>query len=128
METLAAFVRERARWKEPKVADKSDYLLPPVTRSDEEQSTPEPATDITAVLAVIVRRPKAGRLREEQGGREWRFDLRATDLRDVNLCMAHLDGAEGLTQPQIDAAYGDAATELPEDLTRPEHWGKSLAE
>ena len=45
METLAAFVRERARWKEPKAADKSDYLPPPVTRSDKEQSTPEPATD-----------------------------------------------------------------------------------
>ena len=31
-------------------------------------------------------------------------------------------GADGLTQAQIEAAYGDAATRLPEGLTRPAHW------
>jgi hypothetical protein len=40
---------------------------------------------------------------------------------------AHVEGAKmrwvrGLTQGQIDVAIGDEETELPEDLTRPEHW------
>jgi hypothetical protein len=30
--------------------------------------------------------------------------------------------ARGLTQEQIDQAIGDEDTELPEDLSRPEHW------
>ena len=40
---------------------------------------------------------------------------------------AHLEGADlsraiGLTQAQIDQAFGDAATKLPEGLCRPAHW------
>jgi Protein of unknown function (DUF2934)/Pentapeptide repeats (8 copies) len=62
-----------------------------------------------------------------------RADFRFAYLEDANLFEAHLehaylDGAEGLTQAQIEAAYGDPATQLPEDLTRPTHWGKSLDE
>ena len=48
-------------------------------------------------------------------------------LEGANLCEAHLEGADlraadGLTQAQIEAAYGDAATQLPEGLTRPARW------
>jgi uncharacterized protein YjbI with pentapeptide repeats len=47
----------------------------------------------------------------------------------ANLFDAHLEGADslrwavGLTQAQIDVAFGDAATRLPDGLTRPARWG-----
>jgi len=34
-----------------------------------------------------------------------------------------LDRAIYLTQPQVDAARGDASTRLPAALHRPSHWG-----
>jgi hypothetical protein len=71
METLTAFVRERARWKEPEPS--------------------EPGMDIAAVFEVLRRRPDAGRVRETQ--RQWRLDLRKTDLRGVDLRGAHLERA-----------------------------------
>jgi hypothetical protein len=73
METLTAFVRERAPRKEP---------LPEFT------GTP---TDIAAVLSVITRRDEANRQREKAMG--WKIDLRETDLRNVTLADAHLDRA-----------------------------------
>jgi len=73
METLTAFVRERAPRQEP---------LP------EFLGTP---TDIAAVLAVIARRDGANRQREQAKG--WRLDLRNTDLRNATLAGAHLEGA-----------------------------------
>jgi uncharacterized protein YjbI with pentapeptide repeats len=187
METLTAFVRERARWRDSlgTTADKADFF----DRSDEARP-PNPATDIAAVLEVILRRPEAARAREQQ--HRWYFDLRAGDLRgaylfnahleradlseahleraqlgiahleEAKLYKAHLEGAylieaclegaslsdadfsnacllgahldkaqlyaadlssaEKLTQEQIDVALGDAATKLPEGLTRPAHW------
>jgi hypothetical protein len=44
-------------------------------------------------------------------------DLRATDLRgtDLSRCLF-------LTQPQLEAARGDAATRIPAVLSRPRHW------
>jgi Pentapeptide repeats (8 copies) len=44
-------------------------------------------------------------------------DLRAADVRgtDLSTCLF-------LTQPQVSAARGDAATAIPEVLTRPDHW------
>jgi uncharacterized protein YjbI with pentapeptide repeats len=44
-------------------------------------------------------------------------DLRAADLRDAQLATSIF-----LTQPQLDAAGGDAATGLPPSLDRPAHW------
>ena len=101
METLTAFVRERARWKEPDasasetIADLSEDEAPAAT-----QSNHEAATDIAAVLSVIVRR---GDKRDRELLEGWYFDLRGTDLRkaffeDVhleraNLMGAHLEGA-----------------------------------
>ena len=53
---------------------------------------PTPATDIAAVLQVLLRRPDAGREREKQRG--WRFNLNTTDLRGADLREAHLEGAD----------------------------------
>jgi hypothetical protein len=54
-------------------------------------------------------------------------NLGHANLKGASLGYAHLEGASlggaaGLTQAQIDWAYGDVATELPEGLTRPPHW------
>ncbi|MEO6821186.1 MAG: pentapeptide repeat-containing protein [Candidatus Nanopelagicales bacterium] len=49
-------------------------------------------------------------------------DLIGADLRDADLCGADLTGALFLTQAQLDAAKGDAVTNLPSGLTRPTHW------
>jgi hypothetical protein len=54
-------------------------------------------------------------------------DLRRTDLLGADLRVADVRGADlgeclFLTQPQADAARGDAATVLPAVLTRPAHW------
>lgn len=54
-------------------------------------------------------------------------DLRRADLIGADLRGARLDGADlgsaiFLTQPQVDAARGDAGTRLPPALRRPAHW------
>lgn len=49
-------------------------------------------------------------------------DLIGADLRDARLHGADLTGAIFLTQPQVNAAHGDARTTLPRGLTRPGHW------
>ncbi|CCH33968.1 pentapeptide repeat-containing protein [Actinosynnema sp. NPDC047251] len=51
-----------------------------------------------------------------------RADLIGADLRGANLAGADLTTALFLTQVQVDAAKGDAATLLPPALTRPTHW------
>jgi uncharacterized protein YjbI with pentapeptide repeats len=97
METLTAFVRERARWQEPKSGDgggrgKSDYLWGVDAQSAVAPPTrPTPATDVAAVLAVIRRRAEVGRRREQQ--HRWFLDLRTTDLRGAILTGAHLEDA-----------------------------------
>lgn len=62
-----------------------------------------------------------------------RADLRAADLHDADLLGADLRDADVrgcdlsttlfLTQPQVNAARGDAAAVLPSGLRRPGHWG-----
>ncbi|MEZ3180702.1 pentapeptide repeat-containing protein [Streptomyces pimonensis] len=49
-------------------------------------------------------------------------DLIGADLRDADLGGADLTGALFLTQAQLNAARGDAATVLPASLGRPAHW------
>lgn len=49
-------------------------------------------------------------------------DLIGADLRAADLSGADLTGALFLTQSQLNAAKGDAATELPQSLSRPAHW------
>jgi Pentapeptide repeats (8 copies) len=146
METLTAFVRERARWK-------PDDL--PAYYEGARTDPTEPATDIAAALTVIGRRSEVGRDLEKEEG--WQLNLNRTDLRGADLLKAHLDGAslrwahleravlrgahleravlteahlegadlgdaEGLSQAQIDQAFGDAETVLPPGLIRPTHW------
>ncbi|WP_225821830.1 pentapeptide repeat-containing protein [Streptomyces naphthomycinicus] len=57
------------------------------------------------------------------GGADLRdADLIGADLRDADLAGADLTGALFLTQAQLNAARGDAATTLPAALSRPAHW------
>jgi uncharacterized protein YjbI with pentapeptide repeats len=49
-------------------------------------------------------------------------DLIGADLRAADLRGADLTGSIFLTQSQLNAAKGDAATKLPPALTRPAHW------
>ncbi len=49
-------------------------------------------------------------------------DLIGADLRDADLRGADLTGSIFLTQAQVNAARGDAATKLPPGLRRPAHW------
>ncbi|MBU8714284.1 MULTISPECIES: pentapeptide repeat-containing protein [Brevibacillus] len=49
-------------------------------------------------------------------------DLIGADLRDTDLRGADLTDSLFLTQAQLNAAKGDAATKIPLSFTRPEHW------
>lgn len=49
-------------------------------------------------------------------------DLLGADLRDTDLSGADLSDALFLTQPQVNAAKGDASTVIPDALARPAHW------
>ncbi|MFJ3926546.1 pentapeptide repeat-containing protein [Streptomyces sp. NPDC090022] len=49
-------------------------------------------------------------------------DLIGADFRDADLAGADLTGAVFLTQAQLNAARGDAATRIPPGLDRPAHW------
>ncbi|MFD3525193.1 pentapeptide repeat-containing protein [Streptomyces sp. NPDC058653] len=54
-------------------------------------------------------------------------DLIGADFRDTDLRGADLTGALFLTQPQLNAARGDASTVLPATLARPSHWSAAAA-
>lgn len=49
-------------------------------------------------------------------------DLIGADFRDADVSGADLTGSIFLTQAQVNAATGDAATKLPPALSRPAHW------
>ncbi|MFJ6567809.1 pentapeptide repeat-containing protein [Streptomyces sp. NPDC091292] len=49
-------------------------------------------------------------------------DVIGVDFRGADLSGADLRGCLFLTEPQLTAARGDAATRLPASLTRPSHW------
>jgi uncharacterized protein YjbI with pentapeptide repeats len=53
-------------------------------------------------------------------------DVIGADLRDADLGGANLTGAIFLTQSQLTAARGDAATVVPEGFTRPAHWSAGV--
>jgi uncharacterized protein YjbI with pentapeptide repeats len=50
-------------------------------------------------------------------------DVIGADFRDADISGADLTGSIFLTQAQVNAAKGDAATRLPPALSRPAHWG-----
>ena len=45
-----------------------------------------------------------------------------SDLRDADVRGCDLSTALFLTQPQVNAALGDATTTLPDGLSRPARW------
>ena len=112
METLTAYVRERAPW-------------PP------RQAVANPSNSRAAVWA---KRPENA----QSKSRRTRLNQRArTDLRGAHLAGAHLEGADlkgamlqgahlreavGLTQEQLGSAFGNDRMALPEGLTRPKWW------
>ncbi|MET9337629.1 pentapeptide repeat-containing protein [Nonomuraea sp. NPDC003804] len=49
-------------------------------------------------------------------------DVIGADFRNADLSGADLRGCLFLTQSQLDAARGDAATRIPPSLSRPGHW------
>ena len=49
-------------------------------------------------------------------------DLLGADLRDADVRGCDLSNTLFLTQPQVNAAIGDATTVLPAGLERPRHW------
>lgn len=53
-----------------------------------------------------------------------RTDLLGADLRVADVRGACLDTSLFVTQPQLEAARGDAATTIPATLTRPAHWSR----
>jgi hypothetical protein len=91
METLTAFVRERARWKErDKIA--LETLMSPCDDENSEDKL-QPATDIAAVLTVIHRRHlQVGWRKNLDRAIHWNF--RGTDLRRASLISTHLEGAD----------------------------------
>jgi Protein of unknown function (DUF2934)/Pentapeptide repeats (8 copies) len=102
MENLTAFVRERSRRNEQRVARRAYFLWEaagrPDGRADDfwttaagEEDLGEPAADIAAVLTVIKRRSEQSR--EREGANDWRFDLSGAILKRCNLRRAHLEGA-----------------------------------
>jgi hypothetical protein len=93
METLTAFVRARATWKEPATTSTPAMVRSDVWRSGSQPDVadPAPTIDIAAVLTVIGRRSEAGRKREQQ--HYWQLDLRGTDLGGADLRLAHLERA-----------------------------------
>ena len=54
-----------------------------------------------------------------------RTDLLGADLRAADVRGADLGESLFLTQPQLEAAVGDASTTLPASLARPRHWSTS---
>jgi Pentapeptide repeats (8 copies) len=90
METITAFVRERARWKDPN-EDALETLLGSDEAPGRQSGDGRMPTDIAAVLSVIRRRDEANHERERR--MRWRFDLRGTDLRGARFYDAHLEGA-----------------------------------
>ena len=48
--------------------------------------------------------------------------LEGADLGLASLKAADLSKAKGLTQSQVDAAFGDGSVRLPEGIERPAHW------
>ncbi|WSQ62613.1 pentapeptide repeat-containing protein [Streptomyces sp. NBC_01217] len=51
-------------------------------------------------------------------------DVIGADFRDADLSGADLTGSLFLTQAQLNAARGDAATKLPPSLSHPRHWDR----
>jgi uncharacterized protein YjbI with pentapeptide repeats len=56
----------------------------------------------------------------------FKAQLEGTDFAEAEIKDTTFRETGGLTQPQIDVAFGDADTVLPEKLSQPEHWAKPM--
>ncbi len=104
METLCAFVRQQASWKEPVIMTQGELF----------RNTKgfQPESDIGAALKVMGRRDAENWKREKTKG--WHLNLERTDLRGANLenanfesadfSHAHLEGAS-LALTNLEGAY-----------------------
>jgi len=93
IETLTAYVRERAPWGQPPSevpaeAAEEEAAPPAAATSPAPAAPPKPATDLQAVLTVLGRR----KYHYGQGETE-PLDFRNTDLRGADLRKANLNGA-----------------------------------
>jgi hypothetical protein len=142
MEVLTSYVRRHAARK-PDKESRENAATPP---DPDSQAAVPPEHDIQAIMDVIGQRSEYYRTDEqvEYGT----IDLRNTNLQGANLEAAHLHranlrganlqrailiganltGAHGITEYQLELTLGSNETELPEDLNRPEWWGKSIEE
>ena len=86
MEMLSAFIRERAQWKRPDTITSGTFAS-----YYEEPPRSEMSTDVALVLKII-----SQQLERRIEHKEWRLDLRATDLRgaDLSLCEVNLSCAD----------------------------------
>lgn len=112
LEALCAFVR-----------DHTAIMRPP---------SATPMTDVQTVLTVIGGRHNPRPYEVNLAGAKIpgadltvayleHANLTETNLEGASLAAAHLEAAD-LGEGQIDKAFGDAETKLPEGLTRPAHW------
>jgi hypothetical protein len=118
METLTAFVRERAPEKgAPVSTEDTDPDNLPIFVTDENLykdgsdfgplgSIPKPATDIAAALSVVKRRSRRARNWERANG--LLIDLRGSDLRGTDLSAIDLEGAD-LRKASFEQANLDGA-------------------
>jgi Pentapeptide repeats (8 copies) len=112
METLTAFVRERAPWlPRPalgnpfvrlQVGSGGDEMKEPKEGADAPGAPVRPATDIQAVLTVLRRRDEA--VWKQDKSQQRSLDLSAADLRGADLTGAHLEGAY-LGKAHLNGAY-----------------------
>lgn len=91
LETLTAFVRDKAHWTEPS-KEASESVVCPSEAPGAQPGDYGIPTDVAAVLSVIGRREKVNYEREIHMG--WRINLRGTDLRRAGLSLAHLKGVQ----------------------------------
>jgi hypothetical protein len=103
METLTAYVRERAPCREPLPETPEEATGGKTTTqaasATPEQLAPKPATDIQAILTVL------GRRKYHYGdGEAMPLDLSGTDLRGAELWEIHLEGAY-LREAHLEEAY-----------------------
>ncbi len=128
VEVLVAFVRQRtpraSNWTRG-TADGADTRSGVLLVTSDQAHPAEPAPDVQAALTALGRRPRRLEprgllnLRDLHLTRAW---LEGANLTGAVLRGANLTRAQGLTQAQVEAAFGDAATRLPTRLERPASW------
>jgi Pentapeptide repeats (8 copies) len=140
-EILTAYVRSRVPWPPPDAPE--DFRRDEDLEWHELEPLRERAPPVQAAMTVLGRmRSDRRRLLDLRGTDLARADLSDTNLKHANLSGARLVGAnlyranleyadlsganlskvKGLTQTQLDDAWGDARTRLPTGVRPPRWW------